>query len=111
MKSDFLKLKNPPIDHPTFQFGEGGGFQAQFYNGWLTAICGGGTGFAIKAKNLEEAVNLLQPLMNLEEYDVIRHCNKTKDWWKFDYYEWRLIPGVARIHCYDFDSKFIETVQ
>lgn len=109
--NDPFQLTMPPDGWPRIMFGESNGFEARHYDGWLTIICGGGTGFAIKANDAEEVKKLLEPITYASEYNVIRHCNKTKDWWIFDYYGWKLVPGIQRIHCFDSDSKFIETVQ
>lgn len=113
MNTNLPIVKKPPEDHPRTKFGneEGVQFDASFYDGWLIAICYGGTAFAIRAENQQDADQKLEPLMKLNEYDVIRHCNKTDGWYVFNYHSWELVEGITRIDVYDGQGKFKETVE
>lgn len=52
---------------------------------FVKIVCGGGTGFAKpfwSEEELEEELNLLN---NMEEYPLIRYCNKNR-WYFWDYH-------------------------
>jgi hypothetical protein len=120
MSSNTIPTIEPaPAGHPTIEFGKRDTnydypFKATYYKGWLFAVCFGGTGFAIQAKDESEAMSLLSPIRDLDEYDVIRHCNNTPGWWILDYYKWKLVEGKMKIEVFELDDKglnYKETVK
>ncbi len=94
-----MKYNHRPTYDLFKKFGIDNGFEYVFFQGWLYVICYGGTAFAIECEP-EQVEKLMRPLLRLGEYDIIRHCNKN-GWSVFDYYTWKVVPGIMKIYSYD----------